>query len=166
MWSFIAQYWNKVCVLLAGVTQHVRFHPFRAFCVGPCSRKAQYPRVYPRGTGLSPPHTPSCRKFPCLKLDLLEHGRYLPPHTPSCMKFHCLNLDSLEHKMCGLLWVARITWSTARSDSFGDHVAWAKCIVSHWPIFSKAKFVKMAKLRMKNWEIKLFLGVGMAKTSF
>jgi len=38
--------------------------------------------------------------------------------------------------------------------------------VSHWPIFSKAKFVKMAKLRMKNWEIKLFLGVGMAKTSF
>jgi hypothetical protein len=24
----------------------------------------------------------------------------------------------------------------------------------------------MAKLRMKNWEIKLFLGIGMAKTSF
>jgi hypothetical protein len=35
-----------------------------------------------------------------------------------------------------------------------------------WPIFSKAKFVKMAKLRMKHWEIKLFLGIGMAKTSF
>jgi len=81
MWSFIAQYWNKVCMLLAGVTQHVRFHPVRAFCVGPCSGKAQYLGVYPRGTGLSP---------------------------PSCRKFHCLKLDLSEHEMCGLLWVARI----------------------------------------------------------
>jgi hypothetical protein len=32
--------------------------------------------------------------------------------------------------------------------------------------FLKAKFVKMAKLRMKNWEIKFFLGIGMAKISF
>jgi hypothetical protein len=46
---------TKVCMLLAGVTQHVRFHPFRAFCVGPCSGKAQYLGVYPRGTRLSPP---------------------------------------------------------------------------------------------------------------
>jgi hypothetical protein len=144
MWSFIAQYWNKVCVLLAGVTQHVRFHPFRAFCGGPCSRKAPYLGVYPRGTGLSPPHTPSCRKFHCLKLDssdgVTQHvkfhpfrafcggpcsrqAQYLgvyprgtglsPPHTPSCRKFHCLKLYSWEHEMCDLLWVARITWSTA-----------------------------------------------------
>ncbi len=64
---------NKVCLLLAGVTQHARFPPLGAFCVGPCSGKAQYLRVYPRGTGPSTPHTPSCRKFHCLKLDLSEH---------------------------------------------------------------------------------------------
>jgi hypothetical protein len=29
-----------------------------------------------------------------------------------------------------------------------------------------AKFVKKAKLRMKNWEIKLFLSIGMAKVLF
>jgi hypothetical protein len=32
--------------------------------------------------------------------------------------------------------------------------------------FLNAKFVKKAKLRMKNWEMKLFLGIGMAKSSY
>jgi len=64
---------TQVCMLLAGVTQHAGFPFFRAFCVGPCSGKAQYLGGYPRGTELSPPHTPSCRKFHWLKLDLSEH---------------------------------------------------------------------------------------------
>jgi hypothetical protein len=63
-------------MLLAGVTQHAGFHSFRAFCVGPCSGKAQHLGVYPRGPELSPPHTASCRKFHCLKLDLSGlHGQ-------------------------------------------------------------------------------------------
>jgi hypothetical protein len=70
---------DKVCLLLAGVTQYARFPVFRALCMGPCSGKAQYLGVYPRGMGLSNPHTASCRKF------------------------HCLKLDSSEHEMCGLL---------------------------------------------------------------
>jgi hypothetical protein len=52
---------------------------FQGLKGGPFSGKAQYLGVYPRGTELSPPHTPSCRKF------------------------HCLKLDSSEHQMCGLL---------------------------------------------------------------
>jgi hypothetical protein len=39
-------------------------------------------------------------------------------------------------------------------------------VLFHTGLFFKAKVVKMAKLRMKNWEIKLFWGIGMAKTSF
>jgi hypothetical protein len=145
MWSFIAQYWNKVCMLLAGVTQHARFHPFRAFCVGPCSGKAQYLGVYPRATRLSTPHTPSCRKF------------------------HCLKLDSLEHQMCGLMWVGccelpglpgqqhcKIGLGTMLHDlSVFFHTG----LFFQWKNLSKRQ-------SLKNWEMKLFLGIGMAKSSF
>jgi len=142
MWSFIAQYWNKVFMLLAGVTQHVRFHPFRAFCVGPCSGKAQYLGVYPRGTGLSPPHTPSCRKF------------------------HCLKLDSSEHEICGLLWVPRLPGQQHGKIRLRTMLHELRVLFHTGLFFLRKILSKWQKLRMKNWEIKLFLGIGMAKNSF
>jgi len=38
-------------------------------------------------------------------------------------------------------------------------------IGSHRPIFSMAKFLGNPKLRLKHWEMKLFLGIALAKSS-
>jgi hypothetical protein len=91
MWSFMAQYWNNICILLATVTQHIgRQHPwfpvFMPICGGPYSGK------------------------------------------PNASSF-------------------------------------TQGIVSQQPIFWTAKLLENPKLRLKHWEMKLFLGIALAKSS-
>ncbi len=91
MWSFKAQNWNNICILLASVTQHIgRQHPwfplFMPFCGGPYSGK------------------------------------------PNASNF-------------------------------------TQGIVSQQPIFLMAKLLENPKLRLKHWEVKLFLGIALAKSS-
>jgi hypothetical protein len=102
-------------MLLAGVAQHARFQPFRAFCVGPCSGKAQYLGGLPKGHRAFPSIYSIMQEVSLPQIGFSGARDVWPPVR--CLEYV---VNSMVH-------------------SVGDHVAGAKCIASHRPISQKAK---------------------------